>query len=411
MKFDAIIIGGGLSGLACGITLAEAGKRCAIVSSGQGALHFSSGSIDLLGYSNGEEVQNALDAIATLPAEHPYSLVGAENVKAIAEAAPAFFEKASVKLKGNSAKNHYRLTPVGNVRPTWLTIDEYITVDDTLKGKKVLLLNVAGYLDLPVKFITTGLEKQGITCDFAEFSFDELDARRENASEMRSVNIAKVIDSVGVSKVANAINKKADGYDLVLLPAVFGWNSNDAISMLKKLVKTEVKLLPTLPPSVSGVRLQTLLRKRFQELGGVVLLGDSVESGKLENGKLQWVNTHNLEDEKLIADNYVLATGNFFGHGLAGAPDEIYEPIFGLDVVANQGRANWYNDRFFESQPYMSFGVATNGSFKAHKDGKEISNLYVAGSVLSGANQVKEASMGGVSLITGVYVAKLINKK
>ena len=47
MKFDSIIIGGGLSGLVAGISLQSKGRRTLIVSAGQSALHFFSGSFEL----------------------------------------------------------------------------------------------------------------------------------------------------------------------------------------------------------------------------------------------------------------------------------------------------------------------------------------------------------------------------
>ncbi|MGM9620222.1 MAG: FAD-binding protein, partial [Bacteroidaceae bacterium] len=48
MKFDNIIIGGGLSGLLCGIALAREGCHVAVIAAGQSTLHFSSGSFDML---------------------------------------------------------------------------------------------------------------------------------------------------------------------------------------------------------------------------------------------------------------------------------------------------------------------------------------------------------------------------
>ena len=93
MKFDSVIVGGGLAGLVCGIRLARAGRRCAIVSSGQSALHFSSGSFDLLNaLPDGTAVTNPAEAVAETirqAPDHPYAKIGAERFAALADEAAA----------------------------------------------------------------------------------------------------------------------------------------------------------------------------------------------------------------------------------------------------------------------------------------------------------------------------------
>jgi len=81
MKFDTIIIGGGLTGLLCGIRLQRKGQKCAVISAGQSAMHFWSGAFDLLNrMPDGTDVDYPLESIGKLPQTHPYSIIGADKV-------------------------------------------------------------------------------------------------------------------------------------------------------------------------------------------------------------------------------------------------------------------------------------------------------------------------------------------
>src|SRR3712207_8314437 len=109
MKFDTIIIGGGLTGFTCALTLAKAGQNTALITAGQSTLHFNSGSIDLLGYDEqGQIVDQPLTAIAHLSSEHPYHKVGdVAKLAAEAQALLAEVDRKSTRLNSSHANISY----------------------------------------------------------------------------------------------------------------------------------------------------------------------------------------------------------------------------------------------------------------------------------------------------------------
>tara|TARA_R110001583_G_scaffold54526_1_gene166781 strand:- start:3189 stop:4430 length:1242 start_codon:yes stop_codon:yes gene_type:complete len=413
MKFDNIIIGGGLSGLTCGIKLAEQGRKCAIVSSGQSAIHFFSGSFDLLSKIGGEEVKNPLDGMKILADTHPYKRVGLDNIARLADEAPQLLDRAGLRFSGQANQNHFVLTPMGIMKPTWLTIEDFTRFEqnETFPWKKALILNFSGFLDFHTLFIKDGLAKLDVDVQIKNLAMKQFEAIRKNPSEMRSTNIAKVFDKGdALDEFAQKANELSEGFEVVILPAVFGLFNKQVASDLKAKINKPAVLLPAIPPSVPGIRSQILLRKRFQELGGTYFLGDNVEEGTFENNRLMAIRTHNHGDIKLEADQFILASGSFYSKGIVATRDKVYEPIFGLDVDGETNGSEWRDEKFFNDQPYMHFGVKTDSQFRATMNGQPVENLFVAGSVLGGVNALKEGSGAGISLLTSLHIAEQILK-
>ena len=409
MTFDTIIIGGGLSGLITGVSLAKRGQKCLIVSSGQSALHFFSGSFELYGCDS-----NPLEAIARLDSSHPYGKLGVEAVRSLAERVPSLFEEMNITLLGSAERNHYRLTPLGQLKPAWLTVEEYLRVEEPKQTpwKRVAILNIDGFLDFQPNFVASGLAKQGVESVVANISLPELERLRNNPTEMRATNIAKALVGETLEHLACEINAASKDVEAVLMPTVVGLMDGAAVEELRRMVERPLHFIATFPPSVPGIRTQITLRKYFQELGGVYMLGDTVESGIVEDGRLQSIRTANHGAVEFKARNFVLATGSFFSHGIVATSERIYEPILGLDVDAAGVRSEWYDRNLFNAQPYMGFGVATDAEFRVSKQGQILENMYAVGAVLSGCNSIKESSGAGVSILTSLYVAdRILNKQ
>ena len=416
MRFDTVIIGGGLAGLVCGIRLQKAGKKCAIISAGQSAMHFSSGSFDLLGrLPDGTDVDKPLEALKSLPEDHPYSILGEEKVRKYAEEASAFLNGCGIKVDGDAAVNTWRISPTGERKPSWLTLGDFtaLKTKDEKIGNKALIVNILGYLDFNTKFLADSFERQGTICRISSVKLEEMERLRKNPSEMRATNIARVMDRDGVwEKAAEQVKGMLKDEDIVVLPAVFGLKDGSVIEKIREAIGVKTVFVSTMPPSVPGIRTQMTLKAEFERAGGRFLMGDTVVDADFnEDGTVKSIGTQNFGSIRLYADNFVIATGSFFSKGLIATPERIFEPVFGVDLSYAEGRDQWFDRNFWNKQNYISYGAKVSKFLHASIDGKPIANLYAIGSIIAGSNTLYEGCGGGIALLTALAAADSILEK
>lgn len=402
MRFDNIIIGGGLAGLTAGIALQKKGGRTLIVSSGQSALHFFSGSFELYLSSD-----NPLETIVSLPGNHPYSRIGKDNLLRLVASSGQFFADAGVTLRGGQ---HKRITPMGILKDAWLTSEELFTVPsgETLPWKTAALVNISGFLDFHTNFVRAGLKECSLECREFSVSLPELEKLRRNPTEMRSTNIARALTGDVLVRFAAEVEKITSGCDVVILPAVTGLYAKEDLQVLRSILSRPVRFVSTFPPSVPGIRIQMQLKRHFCAAGGTYMLGDTVTEGVFEGSRLKGIRTRNHGGTLLTADNFVIASGSFFSRGLVADMNEVREKVLGLDVMASDDRTQWFSEDVFGSQPYMTFGLSVDNEFRPSIGGVTVENLRAAGSVLGGFNPLKEGCGAGVAILTAMRVAELI---
>ena len=372
MRFDTVIIGGGLSGLTAGISLQEAGRKVAIVSAGQNAMHFFSG--------NFEDIGPARDRVAAL------------------------FAAAGVRT---NAMDGLQLMPMGSFRSASLTLEDVTVFPDEHAAEKALIVNFTGFHDFYGTFIAEALEKAGATCRIRFVRLPEMEHLRLSPSEMRSVNIARAMDEHW-EKVVGDIRILHKDEDLIILPQVFGLRDAAVLDKIRTALPARVAFVGTMPPSVPGIRTQMLLKRRFEVLGGTFLMGDEVTSAALHEGVVSSITTRNLDTARIFADHFILSSGGYFSKGLVTTPTQVVEPLFGLDIAYPENRNDWYDADFFAHQPYMAFGVKTDAELHAIKDGQPIQNLFAIGSVLGNTRKEDFGTAAGMAIRTAFAAADTI---
>ncbi|MBS1253213.1 MAG: Anaerobic glycerol-3-phosphate dehydrogenase subunit B [Anaerolineales bacterium] len=446
---DLLVIGAGLAGLTAAYTAAKAGLRVCVIAKGMGTTHWSAGTVDVLGYypnSSAEPVQRPLENVQTLieaQPEHPYALLGTAQLSDALKAFAVLTGEISLPYAGaaNGGENLLLPSPAGAPRPTFLAPLTQ-RAGDLSHPDPFLIVGFRGLGDFFPELIAANLCELGYDARAAFLPIDLITDRQD----FNTVQLATELENRGRrSRLAAELKRLVQPGERIGLPAILGLDDHLAVlADLQAQVSASVFEIPTLPPSVPGIRLHKALCRRLEELGVRVEAGMEVvgfRSGgqararfgspqqvegfvqspipnpksEIRNPKsLLWVASETTARPlKHHAANFLLATGGILGGGFdSDYTGRVWETIFDLPLTTPQKRSEWFRPKFLDpaGHPVYRGGVRVNKQFQPVKaDGAPVyENLWAAGGCLAQADPIHERSLEGIAITTSVAAAQQI---
>lgn len=407
LSCDLLVIGTGMAGMAAGLFAVERGLSVVMAGS-LGGIDYTTGYLDLLGVHPLESRQRCtdpwqgLDDLSRDCPEHPYSRLGAGRISDAFEEFTSLMSGIGLPFEGRKDVNVAALTAAGTTKLTYrvprsmwkgvLAMEDkapcLIVGLEGLKGfssRQIVELNKAAWPDL-----------RGVSIPFPGF-------RGELYPEHLAWALA---DPELVRALAERVRQNINGEGFVGLPAVLGpAQGHDVVDTLEALLGVGVFEVPTLPPSVPGLRMRSVLESALAAAGVTVLSQKMALAGTtLTDGRLAVQVGGDAVEVAVRADAVVHAGGRFFGKGLRADRNRVFEPVFDLPVVQPPERSQWHDPDFYlpGGHPLNRAGLECDHLLRPlGPDGRPWSErLFAAGSILAHQDWMRSRCGAGLSIAT-----------
>lgn len=412
--YDVVVAGAGFAGLTAAAAAAETGKRVLVVSRGAGALTIGGGTVDVLGYVGGTPISgNPFAAMAELPPEHPYSLLGASAAReAVDFLHDLVAEEGLFLLRAGSEKNGnaWMPTAAGTMKPTWIT-GKGMNPESLAAAKSFVVLGITGMKDFSSRLAAAGLR------EWPQFAGKKivhhqvpspLHAASSLVRDTTALDLARWLDGErGAEWLLNVLRELPAAAETVLLPSILGTKpESDAHAFLERETGRKLIELFCPPPSVTGLRMHHALMRRLRRKGVGFVENATILRAETENKRCRALTTRLPDRERTYeAASFVVATGGLFSEGVLTEPGKAHEAVFALPIAMPGEQDAWSRPDFFDrsGHAFARLGVAANERLNP-LDGQGAAlyeNVHFAGRILAGYDYAAEKSGSGVALATG----------
>jgi glycerol-3-phosphate dehydrogenase subunit B len=408
-KYDLAIIGTGMAGMAAAVFAVNRGLSTVIVGT-LGESWFTGGLIDLMGVHPIESGKTWRDPWAAIQAVsedipgHPYARMKKNDVKAAMQEFYSFLKDADLPYTYQEDRNSNLATAFGAVKTTH-GVPQTMWPGVTAFSRKAstLLVDFQGLKGFNARLMAEQLNAEwpGLRALSIPSIYSD------QVHEINPVPLAHDLEiAEHLQKLAGLIQPYVMDVEFVGLPAVLGiYESKRVAHELGEMLGRPVFEIPTMPPSVPGMRLKEIFLRSLPASGVDCMFQKHVLEAMSTEQKDFILDVGRSEPEARIkADGIVLATGRFLGGGLHSDHATIKEPLFDLPVFQPEERNNWHNDGFFEPRGHAvnQAGLETDDMLRPldAEGNPAFKTLFAAGIILAHQDWTRMKCGSGLSVAT-----------
>ena len=413
ITYDVCIIGTGMTGMAAALFAANRGLSI-VQAGGASELLFASGLLDLLGVHPIEKRKTWRDPWTGIKAlirdipQHPYARIEKEHIQTAFDEFLVFLGHAGLDYKRLKRHNQEVVTSMGTSKLTYcLPLTMWKGAMAFKKKIPCLIIDFRGLKGFSARQISEALAHKWPNVSFMRVEFPGL----ESFNEVYAERIARALEVVqNRERLAESIGPHLERAKIVGLPAILGINgSAEVMADLERRIGVPLFEIPTMPPSVAGLRLKEVFERHLPLKGVNLMSHRQVLRVRYERRGFFLLDIGDTEKKLSIRTRgVVLASGRFVGQGLHADRFGIRETLFNLPVVQPASRVHWHSRDFLDPKghPINRAGLEIDDYFRPlDKTGKcAFTTLFAAGSILAHQDWMRMKCGSGLA-IASAYAA------